>query len=138
MGISHFLQYRGTADDSHGYELNYFEFTRILNLFLNLVGICGSDVHILVHGKCSGTVEFKTPMICGHESSAIVVEIGSNVKHLKVGDKVAIEPAVPCQTCFTCKQGSYNLCPDMVCQADPPNDGCLRRFYNHNSNFCHK
>ena len=52
---------------------------------------------------------------------------GRNVKHLKPGDRVAIEPGVPCRMCDYCKNGRYNLCPEMKFCATPPYDGNLCR-----------
>lgn len=101
------------------------------------VGICGSDVHYLVHGRI-GDFVVKSPMIIGHEASGIVAKLGKNVKHLAVGDRVAIEPGVPCRMCDFCKNGNYNLCPDIVFCATPPDHGNLRRFYAHAADFCFK
>ncbi|KAJ7180212.1 xylitol dehydrogenase [Mycena crocata] len=91
-------------------------------------GICGSDVHFLVHGRI-GDFVVNNPMVLGHESAGIVSKVGPNVKHLKVGDRVAMEPGATCRTCDACKSGRYNLCPDIVFAATPPNDGTLGRFY---------
>jgi len=57
---------------------------------------------------------------------------------LKVGDRVAIEPGVPCRYCDNCKEGKYNLCPDMVFCATPPVHGNLTRYYAHAADFCFK
>lgn len=83
------------------------------------VGICGSDVHYWAHGKC-GAFVVDGPLILGHESSGEVVQLGEGVKSLKVGDKVALEPGVPCKNCFQCLDGKYNLCPDVAFHATPP------------------
>jgi len=91
-------------------------------------GICGSDVHYLVHGRI-GDFVVNDPMVLGHESSGIVAKVGPNVKHLKVGDRVAVEPGATCRACEACKAGRYNLCPDIVFAATPPYDGTLGRFY---------
>ena len=72
-----------------------------------------------------GVYEVKEPMVVGHESSGIIAEIGRNVKHLAVGDRVALEPGVPCWKCNYCKEGLYNLCPDMQFFATPPVHGSL-------------
>lgn len=72
-----------------------------------------------------GEFVVKEPMVLGHESSGIVEEIGSGVKHLKVGDKVALEPGIPCWRCSLCKEGLYNLCPEMEFFATPPVNGSL-------------
>ncbi|XP_076664373.1 sorbitol dehydrogenase [Andrena cerasifolii] len=104
---------------------------------MGCVGICGSDVHYLVNGRI-GDFVVREPMIVGHESSGTVSKLGKNVKHLKVGDRVAIEPGVPCRTCTFCKEGRYNLCKDIVFCATPPVHGSLRRFYKHAADFCFK
>ncbi|KAJ6515779.1 xylitol dehydrogenase [Mycena sanguinolenta] len=91
-------------------------------------GICGSDVHYLVHGRI-GDFVVHNPMVLGHESAGIVSKVGPDVKHLKVGDRVAVEPGATCGACDACKLGRYNLCPDIVFAATPPYDGTLGRFY---------
>ena len=58
--------------------------------------ICGSDVHYYTDGGI-GDFKVKKPMILGHESSGIIVEVGSNVTNVKVGDRVALEPEEPCR-----------------------------------------
>ena len=54
------------------------------------------------------------------------------------GDKVAIEPGVPCRMCHICHTGRYNLCRDMKFCATPPVDGNLCQYYNHPEDFCFK
>lgn len=104
---------------------------------MDCVGICGSDVHYLVHGRI-GDFICKAPMIIGHEASGIVKKLGKSVKTLAIGDRVAIEPGVSCHLCDYCKSGKYNLCPDMKFCATPPYDGNLRRYYAHAADFCFK
>ncbi|KAL0111517.1 hypothetical protein PUN28_013015 [Cardiocondyla obscurior] len=104
---------------------------------MGCVGICGSDVHYLVEGRI-GPFIVKKPMIIGHEAAGTVVKLGKNVKNLKIGDRVAIEPGVPCRMCIYCKEGNYNLCKDIVFCATPPVHGNLRRFYKHAADFCFK
>lgn len=106
-------------------------------LAIDCVGICGSDVHYLVKGRIGDFVLTK-PMVIGHEAAGVVAKIGKNVKHLKVGDRVAIEPGYPCRICEFCKEGKYNLCPDMIFCATPPYDGNLTRYYRHPADFCYK
>lgn len=101
------------------------------------VGICGSDVHYWQHGRI-GDFVVKAPMVLGHEASGVVSKVGEGVSNLKVGDRVAIEPGVPCRTCKNCKIGRYNLCPDMKFCATPPVHGNLAKFYTHAADFCFK
>lgn len=77
-------------------------------------------------------------MVLGHESSGVVAELGSKVTHLKPGDRVAMEPGVPCRRCNYCRVGSYHLCGDMVFAATPPYDGTLAKFYVNAADFCYK
>lgn len=76
-------------------------------------------------------------MVLGHESSGIVTAIGSGVDNLRVGDRVALEPGVPCFKCEACLSGNYNQCPKMVFAATPPYDGTLGTYYNLHSSFAH-
>ncbi|KAH9499247.1 hypothetical protein Btru_003508, partial [Bulinus truncatus] len=106
-----------------------------VQLEMQQVGICGSDVHYWTHGRI-GDFIVKAPMVLGHEASAVVSKVGPNVISLKVGDRVAIEPGVPCRICYYCKSGRYNLCPDMKFCATPPYHGNLARYYVHDADFC--
>lgn len=67
----------------------------------------------------------KKPMVMGHECAGIIEEIGSQVKSLAVGDRVALEPGISCRKCSLCKNGRYNLCPDMKFFGSPPTNGSL-------------
>jgi len=106
-------------------------------LKMDSVGICGSDVHYWMKGAI-GDFVVKAPMIIGHEGAGVVQRCGKNVKTLKPGDRVAIEPGYPCRMCDYCKTGRYNLCPDMTFAATPPVDGNLRQYYCHPADFCFK
>nr|QBH74074.1 alcohol dehydrogenase [Nicoletia phytophila] len=106
-------------------------------LKIHSVGICGSDVHYWADGQVADFV-VKAPMVLGHESSGVVESVGKKVTHLKPGDRVAIEPGVPCRTCKFCKNGRYNLCADVVFCATPPWNGNLCRYYTHAADFCYK
>lgn len=64
-------------------------------------------------------------MVIGHECAGIVEEVGSEVKNLVPGDRVALEPGISCWRCDYCKEGRYNLCPDMKFFATPPVHGSL-------------
>ncbi|EIW82103.1 xylitol dehydrogenase [Coniophora puteana RWD-64-598 SS2] len=91
-------------------------------------GICGSDVHYLLHGRI-GDYIVEDPMVLGHESSGVVYKVGSGVTGLKKGDRVAMEPGATCRMCESCKAGRYQLCPDVRFAATPPFDGTLGRYY---------
>lgn len=94
-------------------------------------------MHYWQHGRI-GRYEVKKPIVLGHESAGIVEECGEDVKDLSVGDHVALEPGVGCNTCETCRSGRYNLCDDMQFAATPPYDGTLSTFYSLPEECCFK
>lgn len=73
------------------------------------IGVCGSDIHVY-HGKHPYT---SYPVVQGHEVSAEVVEVGSQVNSVSVGDKVTIQPQVVCGKCYPCTHGMYNVCEEL-------------------------
>ena len=104
---------------------------------LECVGICGSDLHYYESGAI-GDYVVKPPFVLGHEPGGTVVEVGRNVKHLKAGDRVALEPGKTCGHCEFCKTGRYNLCPDVVFFATPPVDGVFQEYVAHEADLCFK
>lgn len=100
-------------------------------------GICGSDLHYYKEGRIENNI-IKEPHILGHESSGEVVAVGGGVNHLKPGDRVTIEPGVPCGKCELCLTGNYNLCDEMKFLGAPPNHGTFREFISHKGLFVHK
>lgn len=104
---------------------------------LEYVGICGSDLHYYETGAI-GDYVVEPPFVLGHEPGGTVVEVGKNVKHLKVGDRVALEPGKTCGHCEFCKTGRYNLCPDVVFFATPPVDGVFQEYVAHEADLCYK
>lgn len=104
---------------------------------LEYVGICGSDMHYYETGAI-GDYVVEPPFVLGHEPGGTVVEVGADVKHLKVGDRVALEPGKTCGKCEFCKQGKYNLCPDVVFFATPPVDGVFQEYVAHEADLCFK
>ncbi|MCR2046237.1 NAD(P)-dependent alcohol dehydrogenase [Acetatifactor muris] len=104
---------------------------------LEYVGICGSDLHYYESGAI-GNFIVKPPFVLGHEPGGTVVEVGKNVTHLKVGDRVALEPGKTCGHCEFCKTGRYNLCPDVEFFATPPVDGVFQEYVAHEAGLCFK
>jgi D-xylulose reductase len=101
------------------------------------VGICGSDVHYYKHGRI-GEFVVRAPMILGHEASGTVIEVGSQVCHLKVGDRVCMEPGIPNHLSRESMQGMYNLDPTVTFWATPPVHGVLRESVVHPGNLTFK
>lgn len=94
------------------------------------VGVCGSDVHFFEEGRIGNCV-VTYPFILGHECAGTVVGIGKKVKKFKVGDRVTVEPQIPCGTCSYCRSGRYNLCPEVKFLSTPPYDGVLREEFHY-------
>ena len=101
------------------------------------VGICGSDIHYWEHGRI-GDFVVESPLVLGHEAAGVVEDVAADVTDLKPGDRVAIEPGVPCRRCAHCKSGRYNLCVDVRFMATPPIDGALARYVVHPADFCYR
>ncbi len=94
------------------------------------VGICGSDIHYYTHGHI-GDFVVNEPMVLGHEASGMIVEVGEDVKNLKVGDRVCMEPGIPKSGSRAVFEGHYNLDPDVRFWATPPIHGCMRETVIH-------
>ncbi len=114
-------------------ELRYLPKPEIQNptdvlLKVEMVGVCGSDVHYYETGRIgSQVVEF--PFIVGHEFSAAVIEVGGGVKHLKAGQKVAVDPAMACHNCDQCRAGRENTCRNLRFLGCPGQaQGCLCEY----------
>jgi L-iditol 2-dehydrogenase len=104
---------------------------------LDYVGICGSDMHYFASGRI-GDYIVKPPFVLGHEAGGTVVAVGAEVKHLKSGDRVALEPGKTCGKCVYCRSGKYNLCPDVIFFATPPVDGVFQEYVAHEAALCFK
>jgi L-iditol 2-dehydrogenase len=76
---------------------------------IGAVGVCGSDIHYYITGRIGEEV-VEYPFTLGHECAGTVAEVGSRVTHVKVGDRVAIEPAATCGRCDQCLAGRENTC----------------------------
>ncbi|PWX63674.1 alcohol dehydrogenase, partial [Clostridium perfringens] len=97
----------------------------------------GSDLHYYENGRI-GDYIVKPPFVLGHEPGGVVVEVGNKVKHLNIGDRVALEPGKTCGHCEFCKTGRYNLCPDVIFFATPPVDGVFQEYVAHEADLCFK
>ncbi|MBO1265200.1 zinc-binding alcohol dehydrogenase family protein [Proteiniclasticum sp. SCR006] len=86
-------------------------------------GICGSDVHIY-----HGTNPMATyPRIIGHEFTGEVVEVGTSVQNVAIGDKVVVEPILYCGECYACRSGRPNVCEKLEAMGVHV-DGGMREF----------
>lgn len=76
--------------------------------------------------------------ILGHESSGEVIAVHPSVKKFEPGDRVAIEPTLPCNACEPCLNGRYNGCLNVEFLSTPPVDGMLRRYIIQRADWCFK
>jgi L-iditol 2-dehydrogenase len=89
------------------------------------VGVCGSDVHYYLDGRIGSQV-VRYPFMVGHECSATVLEVGSAVRRVRPGDRVAVEPAVSCGACDQCRAGRRHTCRRLRFLGCPGQmEGCL-------------
>jgi L-iditol 2-dehydrogenase len=98
------------------------------------VGVCGSDVHYYEHGRI-GDFVVEQPIVLGHETAGLIVDVGAGVPPSRVGERVSLEPGRSCGHCRECRTGQYNLCPQMRFHATPPVDGTLAEFVVHPANL---
>ena len=90
-----------------------------------MVGICGSDLHYYKDGRI-GDWRILQPHVLGHEFAGVVTEVGSAVDNVEVGDRIAVEPIIPCENCDACHRGIYNVCPNIRFTGSPHTDGALQ------------
>jgi L-iditol 2-dehydrogenase len=95
---------------------------------MSVVGICGSDIHYYTQGQIGSQV-VAYPFTVGHEGAGIVVETGKDVKRVKPGDIIAIEPAMPCWECDQCLSGRHHTCRNLRFLGCPGQaEGCLMEY----------
>jgi L-iditol 2-dehydrogenase len=95
---------------------------------MSSIGVCGSDIHYYSEGKI-GTQVVNYPFPVGHECSGIIVEAGSEVANVKVGDLVVVDPSVHCGHCDQCLAGRPHTCLNNRFLGCPGQlDGCLAEY----------
>lgn len=104
----------------------------LIKILMN--GICGSDIHFFKHGEL-GPFRVTEPYVPGHEACGEVVD--SNGTNIANGQRVAIEPGIPCRKCLLCRTGRYNLCRDVVFLSAPPVDGTFAEYVAIPADFAH-
>ncbi len=103
---------------------------------IKAVGVCGSDVHYYEHGRI-GSYVVRQPLILGHESAGVIVNVGSGVNTSRIGQRVAIEPGIPDGICEQCRAGRYNLCPNVRFFGTPPIDGAFTNYVTIPASFAY-
>lgn len=109
-------------------------------LKVGAAGICGTDAHLLRKDEEGYTMydgHTKYPIITGHEFAGEVIEVGKNVKKLKVGDLVSVESMHWCGECDACRRGMFNQCREL----DEPGltyDGGFAEYAAVTEKYCYK
>ena len=111
-----------------------------VTLKIKTVGLCGSDLHMYETGRIGYTVA-SAPFVLGHEFMGVVAAVGEDAldgghQPLRIGQRVAVEPAVPCWRCELCERGHPNLCPHHFFYGLYPEDGALRERMNVSARNC--
>ena len=92
------------------------------------VGVCGSDVHYYETGQIGSQV-VQYPFTVGHEGAGVVVAVGPAVTRVKAGDRIAVEPAMPCHACDQCRVGRPHTCRQLRFLGCPGQaEGCLSEY----------
>ena len=95
---------------------------------MKVIGVCGSDIHYYTDGKIGSQV-VSYPFTVGHEGAGEIIEVGKSVTRVKPGDRVAIEPAMPCFVCDQCLSGRHNTCRSLKFLGCPGQaDGLLSEY----------
>lgn len=128
-------------DANHNFQILEMEIPRpnadqvVVKIMAN--GICGSDIHFYKDGRL-GNFVVTDPYVPGHEASGIIVDMGAEVKGISIGDRVVIEPGIPCGQCDYCRKGRYNLCKEVVFLSAPPINGTFCDYISIRKDCIHK
>ncbi|KAF8265182.1 chaperonin 10-like protein, partial [Lactarius quietus] len=107
-------------------------------------GICGSDVHFWDAGRIGPMIVqcrfLNSPRLPRNLKTLLlqIVDVHPSLMQLKLGDRVPIEPVIPCHTCAPCLRGRYNGCERVFFRSTPSVPGLLRRYITHPAVWCHK
>ena len=96
-------------------------------LKIGSVGVCGSDKHFYFDGRC-GSEAIAEPMIMGHEFGGRIVALGEGVAAARLGQRVSVDPLVPCGQCKHCRAGHYNICPTQKFFGVPGTQGAMQQY----------
>jgi L-iditol 2-dehydrogenase len=97
---------------------------------ITAAGICGSDLHTYLDGRIGDTV-VEHPVVPCHECAGVIESAGPDARAgdgaaLVPGGRVAVDPAIPCNSCEWCNRGDPNLCVELRFFGLPPENGCLQ------------
>lgn len=95
------------VEQNDGYQLQGDE----VLVRVKSAGICGTDLHIYQGHRH----DLSLPRIMGHELVGEISGIGPDTKNFNIGDRVAIDPVVSCQSCYACRNNRNNICSDVKC-----------------------
>jgi L-iditol 2-dehydrogenase len=105
---------------------------------MKTLGVCGSDIHYYISGRINDQI-VKYPFAVGHEGAGVVEKIGKAVSRVKPGDKIAIDPAMPCLKCSQCKSGRQHTCENLKFLGCPGQaEGCLSEYMVMPEHSCFK
>jgi len=105
---------------------------------VKVVGVCGSDVHYYATGKIGSQI-VKYPFRVGHEFSGMVMDVGRAVKKVKVGDRIAVDPAMFCGRCDQCRMGRRHTCRRLKFLGCPGQaEGCFCEYIVMPESSCYK
>lgn len=95
---------------------------------MSAVGVCGSDIHYYTAGRIGNQI-VQYPFTVGHEGAGIVETVGRKVTVVKPGDRVAVDPAMPCRECDQCRAGRHHTCRKLRFLGCPGQAaGCLAEY----------